>query len=247
MPHPSDATHRAGRPTNPAEVATSAYLNHLFGEPPPALRDFEQEAAEAGLPLIHVGADVGRVLAWLAGSIAARRVLEVGTLGGYSGAWLAMALPPASDGGLLLSLEIEERHAAFARRTWERCGVDDRCEVRVGAALATLASLDAAEAWDIVFIDADKANYPSYLAHAERMLRLGGLLIADNVLGTGAGGADAIHAADRGDFAPGKSPEAIANLRGLSTFTRRVVEDRETFATTILPIRQGLLVARRIV
>jgi predicted O-methyltransferase YrrM len=111
-------------------------------------------------------------------AVNARKVLEVGTLGGYSAVWMARALP---EGGKLLTLEIEPTHAEFARRHLERAGVADRVEVRVGRALELLPALDG-EQFDVVFLDADKEPLPTYFEWALRLLRPGGLIIADNAL-----------------------------------------------------------------
>ena len=109
-------------------------------------------------------------------AINARRVLEVGTLGGYSAICMARALPP---GGRLLSIEIEEKHAAFARKYIERASLTDRIEIRVGRALDVLPSLDG-ERFDAVFLDADKETLPTYFEWALRLVRPGGLIIGDN-------------------------------------------------------------------
>jgi caffeoyl-CoA O-methyltransferase len=111
-------------------------------------------------------------------AVQARRVLEVGTLGGYSAIWMARALP--AD-GRLVTIEAEPAHAAFARRFLERAGVADRVEVREGRALDVLPSLDG-ERFDVVFLDADKEPLPTYLEWALRLLRPGGLVVADNAL-----------------------------------------------------------------
>jgi caffeoyl-CoA O-methyltransferase len=122
-------------------------------------------------------------------AIGARRVLEVGTLGGYSAIWMARALP--ADGELL-SIEIEPKHAEFARRYVERAGLNERVEIRVGRALDVLPSLDG-ERFDAVFIDADKEPMPTYFDWAIRLLRPGGLVIADNTLWGGKVFDDAEH------------------------------------------------------
>ena len=111
----------------------------------------------------------------------ARRILELGTLGGTSAIWLARALP---DGGKLVSLELDEHFAQVARRSIEGAGLSDRIEVRVGPALDTLSAMNAngEDLFDVVFIDADKSNYPFYLEACLPLLREGGLLLADNAL-----------------------------------------------------------------
>jgi caffeoyl-CoA O-methyltransferase len=157
---------------------TGDYISALFAPEDELLVSLREEADRTGLPPIAVSADEGRLLQVLLASIGARRVLEVGTLGGYSAIWMARALP--ADGELV-SIEIDPRHAEFARRYIERAGLSDRIEIRVGRALDVLPSLDG-ERFDAVFIDADKEPMPTYFEWALRLLRPGGLVIADNTL-----------------------------------------------------------------
>lgn len=157
---------------------TSDYLAALFAPEDATLLALREEADRSGLPPISISPDEGRLLQVLLRAVGARRVLEVGTLGGYSAVWMARALPPD---GSVLTLEIEPSHAEFARRHLARAGVADRVEVRVGRALDLLPALDG-ERFDAVFLDADKEPLPTYFDWALRLLRPGGLLIADNAL-----------------------------------------------------------------
>lgn len=157
---------------------TGDYISGLFAREDELLASLREEADRTGLPPISVSADEGRLLQVLLTAIRARRVLEVGTLGGYSAIWMARALP---EGGELLTIEIEPQHAEFARRYIERAGLADRVDIRIGRALDVLPSLDG-ERFDAVFIDADKEPMPNYFEWALRLLRPGGLLIADNTL-----------------------------------------------------------------
>jgi predicted O-methyltransferase YrrM len=154
------------------------YISGLFAPEDELLVSLREEADRTGLPPIAVSADEGRLLQVLLTAISARRVLEVGTLGGYSAIWMARALP---ENGKLLSIEIEPKHAEFARRYLERAGLGKRVEVRVGRALDVLPSLDG-ERFDAAFIDADKEPMPTYFEWAVRLVRPGGLVIADNTL-----------------------------------------------------------------
>jgi predicted O-methyltransferase YrrM len=162
-----------------------AYVEDLFAGEDEALRAARAEMARAGLPSINVSPTAGKLLYLLARLNGARRILEIGTLGGYSAIWLARALPPD---GQLLSLELEERHAAVARANLQRAGVADRVEVRVGPALESLTALAAAgeEPFDVIFIDADKPGYLDYLEWSVRLSRPGTLIVADNVVQGGA-------------------------------------------------------------
>ncbi len=160
-----------------------AYIGGLFLQEDEAQRAALQSAKEAGLPSIQVPAALGKLLAILIRATGAKKVLEIGTLGGYSGIWMARALP--SD-GRLLTLEVNPRHAEVAQRNFERAGVADQVEVRLGAAVETLPQLRSEAPFDLVYIDADKDNYPAYLEWAIRLARPGTLIVGDNVLRGGA-------------------------------------------------------------
>ena len=165
--------------------AVDEYLRGLFVPPDPALDAALRATAEAGLPSIQVSPNQGKLLFLLAKAVGARRVLEIGTLGGYSTIWLARALPP---GGHLVTLEVDPAHAEVARGDLRRAGLADVVEVRLGRALDTLPELEAEGAgpFDVVFIDADKPAYTQYLSWALRLSRPGTLIIADNVVRKGA-------------------------------------------------------------
>lgn len=143
------------------------------------------QSRAAGLPPIAVSAAHGRFLQLLARVIRARRILEVGTLGGYSAIWLARGLPP---GGTLVTLEIDRDHAEVARSNIARAGLAASVTVRVGPALESLPALaaDGQEPFDLVFIDADKSNNPHYVDWAVRLGRTGTLIVVDNVVREGA-------------------------------------------------------------
>ncbi|WP_327694536.1 O-methyltransferase [Streptomyces sp. NBC_00459] len=146
-----------------------------------ALRDSDAE----GLPHINVAPNQGKLLQLLAQIQGARRILEIGTLGGYSTIWLARALP--AD-GRLITLEYDATHADVARRNLARAGLDGITEVRTGPALETLPKLadENPAPFDLVFIDADKANNPHYVEWALRLTTTGSLIIVDNVVRGGA-------------------------------------------------------------
>jgi predicted O-methyltransferase YrrM len=144
-----------------------------------ALRDSEA----AGLPAIQVTPLQGKLLNFLARLAGARRILEVGTLGGYSTIWLARALPPE---GRLVTLEIDPKHADVARRNVERAGLAGVVEVRLGRALDLLPQLAAEGSFDLAFIDADKPSNPDYFEWALKLSRPGGLIVIDNVVREGA-------------------------------------------------------------
>ena len=151
----------------------------------PALEAALAASDAAGLPPISVSAPQGRFLQLLARQSGAQRILEVGTLGGYSGIWLARALP---RGGRLVTLELDAHHAEVARKNFDAAGVADRVEVRVGKGLDLLARLssEGAAPFDLTFIDADKAASAEYVEWAIRLSRPGAWIVLDNVVRNGA-------------------------------------------------------------
>ena len=166
-------------------TAVDRYVTEML-VPPDAVLEAALEASEAaGLPRIAVAPNQGKLLQLLARTRGARKILEIGTLGGYSTIWLARALPP---GGRLITLEVEPKHAEVARANIARAGLASVVDVRLGAALETLPRLAAERAgpFDLTFIDADKANIPSYFEWALKLAAPGGLIVVDNVIRDGA-------------------------------------------------------------
>ncbi len=161
--------------------AVDAYFGQTVAPSDPALDAALAASDAAGLPQIAVSPPQGKLLQLLARIRGARNILEIGTLGGYSTICLARALP---EGGRLISLEYDPRHAEVARGNIAGAGLADRVEVRVGAALDSLPKLqdEGAGPFDLVFIDADKANNPHYLHWALELSRPGTLIIVDNVV-----------------------------------------------------------------
>jgi len=153
--------------------------------PADAVLEAALEANEAaGLPSIDVSPLQGKFLHLLALTKGARRILEIGTLGGYSTIWLARALPA---GGHMVTLELDPKHAQVARTNLERAGVSDRVEIRVGPAAQSLAQLHAegADPFDLIFLDADKPSNPAYLQWALKLAHRGSLIVVDNVVREG--------------------------------------------------------------
>jgi len=165
--------------------AVDAYFEQQLIPTDPNFEASLQASEAAGLPSIKVSASQGKLLYLLALAQGARRILEVGTLGGFSTLWLARALP--ADGHLV-TLELEPRHADVARGNFVRAGVAAQIEVKVGPAIDTLARLRAerVEPFDFVFIDADKPNNVGYVHAALQLSRVGTLLVVDNVVREGA-------------------------------------------------------------
>jgi predicted O-methyltransferase YrrM len=160
------------------------YLGGLLAPSDPVLDSAQSTAAAAGMPAISVSPLQGKMLQVLAMSIRARSILEIGTLGGYSTIWLARGL---AQGGRLITLEKERKHAEVAKASITRAGFANVVEVRVGAALNALPKLDAEGRgpFDLIFIDADKSNIPSYFEWAIKLSHSGTLIVVDNVVREG--------------------------------------------------------------
>lgn len=161
------------------------YIVDALFEADPALDAVLATNRDQGLPAIDVSPAQGKLLSLLARMQGARIVLEIGTLGGYSTIWLARGLP--AD-GKIVTLELDPHHARVARSNFERAGVSERVELRIGPALESLAALNAEDAgpFDLIFIDADKPNNPHYLSWAMRLSRPGTVIVCDNVIRDGA-------------------------------------------------------------
>ncbi|TFK31540.1 O-methyltransferase family 3 protein [Crucibulum laeve] len=168
-----------------------------------------------GLPDIAVSTAQGKYLNLLAQSLGAKRILEVGTLGGYSTIWLARALP--GDGNII-TLEISEKHAKVARENLENAGFSKKVEVMVGSASESLAKIQADPPFDLIFIDADKPSNIIYFREAKRLVKKGGVIIVDNVVRYG-------HVAD-----PEYSDD---NIEGVRKLLQALKDDKEVEATTI--------------
>ncbi|MFX1756947.1 O-methyltransferase [Rhodococcus sp. As11] len=162
--------------------ATDHYLTDTLIGDDPALSSALDANVAAGLPPIDVSAPQGKFLHLLARMRGARRVLEIGTLGGYSTIWLARAV---GTSGRVITLEYEPKHAEVARADLDRAGVGDRVEIRVGPALDSLPGLVAEGPFDLVFVDADKENNSNYVRAALRLSRPGTVIVVDNVVRAG--------------------------------------------------------------
>ncbi|TSE02993.1 O-methyltransferase [Mesorhizobium intechi] len=166
-------------------AAVDDYIVDALFEADPALDAVLAANRDQGLPPIDVSPAQGKLLSLLARIQGARKILEIGTLGGYSTIWMARALP--AD-GKIMTLELDPHHARVAAANFVRAGVSDRVNLRLGPALQSLAALGAENAgpFDLVFIDADKPNNPNYLSWAMRLSRPGTVIICDNVIREGA-------------------------------------------------------------
>jgi predicted O-methyltransferase YrrM len=198
-------------------TAVDHYINDLFVPPDPALEAALQASVAAGLLPRAVSPSQGKLLHLLARIQGARTILEIGTLGGYSTIWLARALPA---NGRLITLEYDPKHAKVARSNIARAGLAGVVELRLGRALDTLPQL-AAEGcgpFDLIFIDADKKSYPDYFAWALKLSRRGTLIIADNVVRSGA-------------VADASSSDPL--VQGVRRFNELLAAERRVSATAI--------------
>jgi predicted O-methyltransferase YrrM len=174
-------------------------------------------AEAAGLPSIQVSPPQGKLLQLLVRLVGAKRILEFGTLGGYSAILMARALP---EDGRLISLEAKAEYAEVARRSIDAAGVGEKVEIRVGPALEALPGLDGGEPFDLVFIDADKVNTPNYFAWALDRTRPGALIVADNVV---RGGTLADPGGDEAALAQRRLHEMLAGEPRVSATTIQTV------------------------
>lgn len=166
-------------------TAVDGYISDLLVGQDPMLEAALEASHAAGLPPINVAPNQGKLLHLLARALGAHNILEVGTLGGYSTIWLARAL---DEGGRLVTLELESRHADVAQANFDRAGLADRVILRRGPAVDSLAELvsEGAGPFDLVFIDADKPSNPEYFEWALRLTRPGSVILVDNVIRDGA-------------------------------------------------------------
>ncbi|MGG5173385.1 O-methyltransferase [Pseudarthrobacter sp. J1738] len=179
MPERRRFEHRS----QPAWVAMEDFLSEVVVKPDAALKQAVRSALDAGMPAIEVAPTAGKLLQLLVRMSGARRVLEIGTLAGFSTIWMARGLP---QDGTLVTLEYSPDHAAVARKNLDNAELGDRVEIRVGVALNSLPALEGGEPFDFVFIDADKQNNSRYLDWAIKLGRPGTAIVLDNVVWEGA-------------------------------------------------------------
>lgn len=201
------------------------YATELFAPEDEALAWIQAEANRQELPQISLKADEGRLLQFLAQLIGARKALEIGTLAGYSGTWIARALP--AD-GKLLTLEKSAKHAAVARASFEKAGVASKITVMEGAALDLLHKIEPQAPFDFIFMDADPESYVTYLTWAAPHLRYGGVLAAHNAFAAG-------HIISPGD----------ARSNGMANF-HQALKHHPLFETLINSVGDGMTIAHKV-
>jgi caffeoyl-CoA O-methyltransferase len=209
------------------------YIEVRFAPQDEALEAAVRESRRAGLPEIQVSPNEAKLLQLLAEMVGAGRILEVGTLGGYSAIHFGRALP---EDGTLVSLEIDERHAEVARKNVERAGLSGKVEIRVGDARELLARIaESGEGpFDVVFIDADKEGYPEYLEWAMRLTRPGSLILGDNTVR----GGSILDPRDDSARATNEFNERIAGDPRLSAILLPILRERID-GLTIARVREG--------
>jgi len=201
----------------------SQYIVDLFANHDPLLNHIWENSHRNGLPTISVKPEEGRFLQFLVRACNVKKAVEIGTLGGYSGVWIARGLP--AD-GKLITLEIDPKHAEVARQHFIEAGLLDKIEIRLGNALQTLKNLSKEGPFDFVFIDADKPGYPAYMDWAIENLRTGGVVATHNAF-------------RKGSVVGLKEDDTYSD--GMRAFNQRVAKDTRLLST-IFPAGDGMLI-----
>jgi caffeoyl-CoA O-methyltransferase len=218
------------KPFGTSDPDLSRWAERTFAPEDPVLAEIRERSVAAGLPAIAVGKMDGLHLEVLARIGGARKAVEIGTLGGYSGVCLLRGM---GEGSLLHTFEISGKHAEVARESFRKASVAERARIHVGPALRLLAEIEPEGPFDLVFIDADKTGYPAYLAWAEKNLKVGGIVIGDNAFGFGGVVRDEVPGADR---------EGILAIRKFNEELAR----SGRFRATMIPTSEGLAVGVRV-
>jgi caffeoyl-CoA O-methyltransferase len=203
------------------------YVTELFKPQDTILFEIVQRAARESLPPIHVSALDGRYLEIITLAVGARKAVEIGTLAGYSGVSIARGLAPK---GKLFTFEFSDHHAKVAEKSFKKAGLSSKVEIFVGPALDNLPKIESQGPFDLVFIDADKGNYPAYLEWSIRNLRVGGIFLGDNTFAWG-------------KISDSKSKDT--NVKALREFNR-IAATHPRFRSTILPTGEGLTIGVKI-
>ena len=205
-------------------VELARWAEGVYAPEDGVLTEIRERSVREGLPAIAVGKFDGLHLEVLARAAGAKKAVEIGTLGGYSGVCLLRGM---GEGGFLHTFELEERNARVARESFTRAGFAGRFAIHMGPASKTLSEISAQKPFDLVFIDADKVGYPFYLDWAAEHLKMGGIVLGDNAFGWG-GVAD-----------PHYSGESAESVRALRTFSEKLARDGR-FRATMIPTEEGL-------
>ena len=206
--------------------ALEAYLRKNFAIEDEVLTTIRENITARGLPKISINPEDGRFLEFIVAASGVRLALEIGTLGGYSGTWIARGLP---DDGRLITIELDSEHASVAANNFRLAGLAERVDIRVGDAHQLLPELSIEGPFDFIFIDAEKEGYPAYLEWALENLQPGGVVAGHNVFGHG----DVVDASDTSE-----------QTEALRAFNRRLAEDPQ-MVSLIFPAGDGMAVAVR--
>lgn len=198
------------------------YIVNMFAEEDDVLKSAVSDTEKNGMPLIQVSPENGKFLQLLMKIIGAKKVLELGTLGGYSTIWMARGLP---EGGKLTTLEYEKKHAEVASNNFKRAGLENKIEIILGPALKSLDKLKG-QKFDFAFIDADKVNYPAYFEKVLALMNKGGIITADNTLRKG------------GVIDPNIDDEGT---KAIQVFNKKVASDPRV-ESLLIPISDGVTV-----
>jgi len=207
------------------DLEITRYTEKAFAPEDPTLAEIRTRSDAAGLPPIQVGALDGLHLEVLARAFGAKKAVELGTLGGYSGVCLLRGMGAGSH---LWTFELDHKHAVVARQSFAHAGLGDRADVIEGPALERLDSIENHAPFDLVFIDADKEGYPAYLDWATDNLRVGGVVLADNAFLFG----EVVHE-------PETRPQEAQRIRAMRKFHHQLVHGGR-FRATMLPTGEGL-------
>ncbi len=206
--------------------ALETYLRENFAIEDDVLSTIRENIAASGLPQMSINPEDGRFLEFIVAASGARLALEIGTLGGYSGTWIARGLP---EDGHLITIELNPEHASVAANNFRLAGLTERVDIRVGDAHQLLPELSTEGPFDFIFIDAEKMGYPAYLDWALENLQSGGIVAGHNAFGHG----DVVNAADTSE-----------RTEALRAFNRRLAEDPR-MVSLIFPAGDGMAVAVR--
>ena len=209
------------------ETKIARYISDVFAIEDEPLKFARENSSRQGLPMISIEAHEGRFLQFLVRACNAKKALEIGTLGGYSGIWIARGLSPE---GVLITLEKENQHAQVARSHFIKAGLEDMVEIRTGDAHSQLRALSIEIQFDFVFIDAEKSGYSDYFSWAVEYVRVGGIIAAHNVLAYG-------RLLDEND-----KSENIERMRHFN----QIAAGDERLVSTIYPVGDGILAAVKV-
>lgn len=223
--------HESGLGSRYQSAGLLDYILKELVEEPPAFGAIRERLASQGYPLINIGPLEGKILSFLVHAVKAKKAVEIGTLGGYSGSWIASALPAS---GKLYSFEYDPAFAQNAQKNFASAGLAKKVQVILGEAAKTLKSIESKGPFDFCFIDADKINYPVYLRWAIRHVRSGGIVVGDNAFLFGK-----LH------FTPERAGEDAPGVPAMREFLKLLADTRYFSSCAMIPTGEGMTVGIR--